>query len=586
MNAAVPPRPTAVVLGGEVATTENPSTTPQGPPSPPRPSVVLPAPVAALLTAHLGAPAVVSLLTALPTPPPTTLRLHPPTPDGIAAAAAAVLDHLAPAAYRLVPTHPSMPEVLRLVPPTPPPSPTSVANGRRGGNVDCWGPPGAGVGGDGGDGDGGTAPPAPPPVFLDGRTGEAVLRGAHVYVAGIVGAHPSVRAGEPVTLVVDADAALCEGARSAAATRVWATGGKRRSRRDGVVEPPPPLRPPPPRLLVVGWGVAALSRRELFGPRRPQGGLGVSVYGVVAGTPPAWSVDFNAGGGGSIDWTPPPPSLHGVLPQQLFLQNLPSATVTHMLGPSPGDTVVDVTASPGGKATHVAALVGPTGRVVAIDRSPAKVAAVTAAAARLGLYSPLLVAVVGDATTRRGVPLPDESADGALVDPPCSGLGLRPRLRPLWEGDAAAAELAGAAAHQRRFFGPAVAVLRVGGVLVYSTCTVDPLENEGVVAWALASFPLALEAPPIQRGRGEGASGGRPLTEATWAAAGLTDREGDGGDGDSDRSSRRRLTPSEADLCWVWSGAGDTPGFFAARFCKVGPWSCPPETEGAAALDG
>ncbi|GAB0493824.1 hypothetical protein MMPV_005110 [Pyropia vietnamensis] len=582
MDAAAPPRPTPVALGGDDSATENPSTTPSRLPPPPRPSVVLPAPVAALLTAHLGAPAVASLLISLPTPPPTTLRLHPPTSDGIAAAAAAVLDHLAPAAYRLEPTHPSMPEVLRLVPPPLPPSPIATASGGRGGNIDGWVLPGAGVRCDGGDGDGNTSPAAPPPVFLDGRTGEAVLRGAHVYVAGIVGAHPAVRAGEPVTLVVDADAALCEGARSAAATRVRAGGGKRRPRRDGVAEAP--LLPP--RLLVVGWGVAAFSRRELFGPRRPQGGLGVTVRGVVAGTPHAWSGGPDGGGGGTIHWAPPPPSLHGVLPHQLFLQNLPSATVTHLLGPSPGDTVVDVTASPGGKATHVAALVGPTGRVVAIDRSPAKVAAVTAAAARLGLYSPPLVAVVGDATTRRGVPLPDGSADGVLVDPPCSGLGLRPRLRPLGGGSDAAAELAGAAAHQRRFFGPAVAVLRVGGVLVYSTCTVDPLENEGVVAWALASFPLALEAPPIQRGRGEGASGGRPLTEATWSAAGLTQREGNGGGGNGHRSSRCRLTPADADLCWAWSGASDTPGFFAARFRKVGPWSCPPETEGAAAFDG
>lgn len=248
-----------------------------------------------------------------------------------------------------------------------------------------------------------------------------------------------------------------------------------------------------------------------------------------------------------------------------------------------------MTASPGGKATHVAALVGPTGRVVAVDRSAAKAAAVTAAAARLGLYPPQLVAVAGDATTRLGVPLPDGSADGALVDPPCSGLGLRPRLRPLAGAPAtAAAALAGAAAHQRRFFGPAVAALRVGGVLVYSTCTVDPLENEEVVAWALASFPLSLEAPPLQRGRGEGASGGRPLTEATWAAAGLTDRGGCGGRGaDAGRPRpRRRLTPAEADLCWAWGGAGDTPGFFAARFRKVGPWSCPPDAADAAALEG
>eukprot|EP01051_Picozoa_sp_SAG22_P003950 SAG22_NODE_202_length_15324_cov_7.802627_12_plen_195_part_00 len=82
---------------------------------------------------------------------------------------------------------------------------------------------------------------------------------------------------------------------------------------------------------------------------------------------------------------------------------------------------------------------------------------------------------------------PPESFDRILLDPSCSALGLRPRLRHT----ASPAELAGYAKLQRLLFRWAVKLLRPGGAVVYSTCTFNPLENERNVAAFLAAFPGA-----------------------------------------------------------------------------------------------
>ena len=73
-----------------------------------------------------------------------------------------------------------------------------------------------------------------------------------------------------------------------------------------------------------------------------------------------------------------------------------------------------------------------------------------------------------------------------LLDPPCSALGLRPRLA---HERGAAKSLAQYPKMQRNLFWSAVMLLEVGGVLVYSTCTVLPDENERLVRWALDAFP-------------------------------------------------------------------------------------------------
>ena len=87
------------------------------------------------------------------------------------------------------------------------------------------------------------------------------------------------------------------------------------------------------------------------------------------------------------------------------------------------------------------------------------------------------------------------SFDRVLLDPPCSGLGQRPRLT------IAPVNLASFVTVQRKLFAEAVNCLKTGGRLVYSTCTVTADENTRMVEWALGQFPLQLEQPAIVLGQ-------------------------------------------------------------------------------------
>jgi 16S rRNA (cytosine967-C5)-methyltransferase len=144
--------------------------------------------------------------------------------------------------------------------------------------------------------------------------------------------------------------------------------------------------------------------------------------------------------------------------------------------------VLDACAAPGGKATAIAERIAGSGAVVALDRSPSRSRLVARDARRLGLRS--VVALAADAS--RPLPLvPGLRFDRVLVDAPCSGLGtlrrnpdLRWRLHP---GDPA-----GLATAQGALLDRVAGVLGLGGVLVYSTCTLLEEENEGVVGKFLA----------------------------------------------------------------------------------------------------
>jgi 16S rRNA (cytosine967-C5)-methyltransferase len=158
------------------------------------------------------------------------------------------------------------------------------------------------------------------------------------------------------------------------------------------------------------------------------------------------------------------------------VQDEGSQLVVELLDPRPGERLLDACAAPGGKATACAERAGGSGAVVALDRSRRRIRLVARAAQRLGLASVHPLA----ADAARPLPLAGARFDRVLVDAPCSGLGtlrrnpdLRWRLRP---GDPAAL-----AALQREILAGAASVLRPGGVLVYSTCTLLEEENEGVV---------------------------------------------------------------------------------------------------------
>jgi 16S rRNA (cytosine967-C5)-methyltransferase len=155
-------------------------------------------------------------------------------------------------------------------------------------------------------------------------------------------------------------------------------------------------------------------------------------------------------------------------------QSRASMLVARILAPEPGQRVLDLCAAPGGKTTHLAALMGNRGEIVAVERHPGRAAALERTVARMRASCARVE--VRDAAARHA----GGEFDRVLVDPPCSGLGtlqsrpdLRWRVRP-----EAIGELADL---QARILVAGASALAPGGTLAYSVCTISPAEGVDVV---------------------------------------------------------------------------------------------------------
>jgi 16S rRNA (cytosine967-C5)-methyltransferase len=176
-------------------------------------------------------------------------------------------------------------------------------------------------------------------------------------------------------------------------------------------------------------------------------------------------------------------------------QSRAAMLVGRALAPRAGERVLDLCAAPGGKTTHLAALMEGRGEVVAVERNRGRAGALARTARRLRAGN-VRVEVRDAAIARPGRP----GFDRVLVDPPCSGLGtLQARADLRWRATpAAAAEMSRL---QGEILAAGARALCPGGVLVYSTCTISANENEHVIAAFLDSHrdfsldDLAAELP-------------------------------------------------------------------------------------------
>jgi 16S rRNA (cytosine967-C5)-methyltransferase len=163
-------------------------------------------------------------------------------------------------------------------------------------------------------------------------------------------------------------------------------------------------------------------------------------------------------------------------------QSRASQLVARVLAPAPGERVLDLCAAPGGKTTHLAALMEGTGEVVAVERHPQRARALRATAARMRVAN--VTVVTADAKDYDGA----GRFDRVLLDPPCSGLGTlrsHPDLR--WRMSPAGVERL--AAEQDALLASARRALAPGGALVYSVCTLSPREERLVTASVQRTFP-------------------------------------------------------------------------------------------------
>lgn len=154
------------------------------------------------------------------------------------------------------------------------------------------------------------------------------------------------------------------------------------------------------------------------------------------------------------------------------------------VGAAPGQTIIDACAAPGGKTTHLAALMANDGRILACDVQPKKLQALAARCALLGAGCVEAYDLDARAIGRRW----PEAADAVLVDAPCSGLGTI-RRRPEIKWRAAEADLPRHALVQGALLDGACGAVRPGGLLVYSVCSLEPEEGSDVVRAFLGRHP-------------------------------------------------------------------------------------------------
>lgn len=175
---------------------------------------------------------------------------------------------------------------------------------------------------------------------------------------------------------------------------------------------------------------------------------------------------------------------------RFYVQDISSMLVGEIAAPNAGDRVIDVCAAPGGKALHIAEKLKGTGSVEARDLSPYKVGLIDENIERSGLTN--IRAVQQDATMFDSDA--EEAADLVIADLPCSGLGVLGKKTDLKykateQGTKELAEL------QKEILKNAAKYVRHGGVLIYSTCTINPAENMENVHWFLKEFPEFTMAP-------------------------------------------------------------------------------------------
>ncbi len=152
-----------------------------------------------------------------------------------------------------------------------------------------------------------------------------------------------------------------------------------------------------------------------------------------------------------------------------------------LLAPRPGERVIDLCAAPGGKTTAMAEMMKNEGEILAIDKYEIKLSLIRAACDRLGMRNVRLMAV--DATT-----LENEMADRVLLDAPCSGLGVlmkKPDIK--WKREIT--DILKMARMQKGLMENAARLVKPGGILVYSTCTTEPEENQEIVRSFLSQHP-------------------------------------------------------------------------------------------------
>jgi tRNA (cytosine49-C5)-methyltransferase len=182
----------------------------------------------------------------------------------------------------------------------------------------------------------------------------------------------------------------------------------------------------------------------------------------------------------------------------LFIQNAASWLPVVALDPLPEDVILDVCAAPGGKTSHIAAKTGNKAHIWANDNSRARLAKLRANMERLGAHADQYTLYDATAIARK---LSGHQFDKILLDAPCSGEGLMNLNNTKDFATWSVAHIKRLQQLQKRLITQAWHLLKPGGLLVYSTCTMAPEENEAVIDYILRAqddvelVPIEIKMP-------------------------------------------------------------------------------------------
>ncbi|OWR41596.1 hypothetical protein KGM_201672 [Danaus plexippus plexippus] len=339
-------------------------------------------------------------------------------------------------------------------------------------------------------------------VVVDSMCAAAVLRGAHVYAPGVLGLPTNCSLNERVDIYGDLDGHCKRG------LKVEYKGRK----------------------IYVGTGYIRMLRYQLFDDGVQPNGIAIETLLPASRLPVINESMYPKG--------------------HLVLQNLPSIITGWVVNAQPNEHILDMCASPGNKTTHLAEMSNNQAHITAIDKTDKKVIKIRQSCETQGVTCVHTFAFDStkchsdEANNEKGPPYKSNTFDKVLLDAPCSGLGQRPLLN----NKMTAKMLQSYKFVQRKLFDSAVKVLKVGGKLVYSTCTVTVEENEGMVSWVLDKYSCMelIPAEPLHGGPGQ-------------PNVGLNDQQ---------RVMVQRFGPDNDPLRPVEDLYRNTIGFFIAAFTK------------------
>lgn len=186
----------------------------------------------------------------------------------------------------------------------------------------------------------------------------------------------------------------------------------------------------------------------------------------------------------------------------LYFQEPSAMAVAEVLDIQPGDTVLDLCAAPGGKATQAGAKLCGEGLLVANEIVQSRAKILAGNIERMGIKN----AIVTNESPEKIETRFKEFFNKIIVDAPCSGEGMfrkEPQAVTEWSEE----HTFSCAARQKNILDSALKMLKKGGMLVYSTCTFAPCENEGVCEYVLENYPdmelLPIDLPMLSEGKGE-----------------------------------------------------------------------------------